>query len=101
MSKISGDPFVIEGSQQLNREGKGVTMNVDGFSDAGAGAFIKASGGSKPKEWNKELIVQEYKGLLTNVDSLKTAINSKNVVAARTAAAKIKKSAEAIDKLVK
>ena len=61
--------------------------------------LIQASGGTG-KVWNKDAIVAAYKSILLDVDSLKTAINAKNQVAARTALSKLKKDSEAFYKLV-
>ncbi len=111
---ISGDPFE-KGEISL---AKGVSYGADAYDHTpvpvrkrtrmativqaeGVVAEVMQASGGTGKAWNREAIVSAYRSILVDVDSLKTAINSKNQVAARVALAKLRKDSEALDKLVK
>ncbi len=127
MENLGADPFGTFGSQHLSSNGQSGSMGADAFTHADGwqpkstqkpvvkakeipkpivaevaqaegDSFMAASG---TKVWNKELIVQRYKNILTNVDSLKADINAKNLPATRSAIAALIKELNALDKLVK
>ncbi len=119
MANISADPFTTEGTSKLNNAFN-YSAGIDGYDNVMSGSItghkkkmkkdevvtsrtvehINAAGATTTM-WDKDQIVAAYKSLLLSVESLKAAVNGRNPAASRAAANKIKRDADAIEKLVK